>query len=92
MMLFMRTTVRIEDDLLLDLKEKARLERISLTRALNQTLRAGLRTERESRRPSQRYRERTHSMGVPKVDLTKALSIAGQLEDQEVLRKERLRK
>ena len=31
-------------------------------------------------------------MGVPKVDLTKALSLSGALEDEEIVRKEQLRK
>ncbi len=34
MMLFMRSTVRIDDDLLLELKDQARKENISLTRLL----------------------------------------------------------
>jgi len=88
----MRTTVRIEDDLLLELKDKAARENSSLTRVFNQTLRAGLRAEQETKIPRRRYHEKTHSLGVPRVDLTKALSIASQLEDDETLRKVQLRK
>ena len=88
----MRTTVRIEDDLLLELKDKAARESSSLTRVFNQTLRAGLRAEQDTKKPRRRYHEKTHSLGVPRVDLTKALSIASQLEDDETLRKVQLRK
>ena len=88
----MRTTVRIDDALLLELKEKASREKISLTRQINQTLRAGLQAQREDKRPRRRYREKTHAMGAPRVDLTKALVTASGLEDEEVLRKARLRK
>jgi hypothetical protein len=88
----MRTTVRIVDALLLELKTKAAAEDISLTRLLNRTLQAGLRAEQQEKRPKRRHREKTHSMGVPRVDLNKALSIASELEDDEALRKARLRK
>lgn len=92
MMLFMRTTVRIDDALMLELKEKAAREEVSMTRLLNQVLRAGLRAEQQEKKPRRRHRERAHPMGVPQVDLTKALSIAARMEDDEVLRKSRLRK
>ena len=88
----MRTTVRIEDDLLLELKDKALREKSSLTRVLNRTLRAGLRSAEGTKKPRQRYHEKTHSMGAPRVDLTKALSLASLMEDEEILRKEQLRK
>lgn len=88
----MRTTVRIEDDLLLELKDKAARESSSLTRAFNQTLRAGLRAEQVTKKPRSRYQEKTHSLGVPRFDLTKALFVASQLEDDETLRKVQLRK
>lgn len=88
----MRTTVRIEDDLLLELKDKAVEEKSSLTRVLNRTLRAGLRSAERTKRPRQRYHEKTHSMGAPRVDLTKALSLASLMEDEEILRKKQLRK
>jgi len=88
----MRTTVRIEDDLLLELKDKATQEKSSLTRVLNRTLRAGLRAGQKTKPLGRPYREKVHSMGVPRVDLTKALSLASRLEDDETLRKTQLRK
>jgi hypothetical protein len=88
----MRTTVRIEDDLLLHLKDEAARERSSLTRVLNRTIRAGLRQQREANRSRPSHREATHAMGMPRVDLTKALALASKLEDDEILRKSELRK
>jgi hypothetical protein len=88
----MRTTVRIDDALLLELKETAAREKVSLTRLLNRTLRAGLQAQQEDKRPRRQYCENTHSMGRPRVDLTKALDVASTLEDEEMTRKARLRK
>jgi hypothetical protein len=88
----MRTTVRVEDALLLELKRRAAKESISLTRLFNRTLRAGLRAEKQETKPKRPYREKVHSMGQPRGDLTKALAMASSLEDDETLRKARLRK
>ena len=88
----MRTTVRLDDAPLLELKRKAAEENISLTRLFNRTLRAGLRAEEQETKPKRPYREKVHSMGEARVDLTKALTVASGLEDEEVLRKARLRK
>lgn len=91
MLPLMRTTLRIDDELLQQLKEQARQENVSLTRLVNRTLRAGLRRSHSpGRRP--RYRETTCSMGVPRFDPDKALALAATLEDEEVLRKLALRK
>ncbi len=82
----MRTTVRVDDELLEQLKAQARRENVSLTRLLNRTLRAGLRAGGE-RRPRRRpYRERTRAMGTPRVALDKALALAAVLEDDEIVR------
>lgn len=92
MMPYMRTTVRIDDDLLLTLKAQARKQNISLTRLIDRTLRAGMQDPREPRRPRRRYREQTHAMGAPSVKLLKALALATALEDEEIARKMKLRK
>jgi len=87
----MRTTVRVDDELLERLKEQARKEKVSLTRLLNRTLRAGLKAS--ARRPTQTtFRERVHSMGTPRVALDKALALAAVLEDEEIVREFALRK
>jgi len=79
----MRTTVRIEDSLLADLKQQARDEQCSLTTLINRVLRRGMRAGREDSRPSEPYRETTYRMGPPKVDPRKALALAAALEDEE---------
>jgi hypothetical protein len=88
----MRTTVRIDDDLLQRLREQARKENTSLTRLLDRTLRAGLQGSRKPGRPRRRHREQTHAMGAPRIKLDKALALAAALEDEEIARKMRLRK
>ena len=80
----MRTTVRIDADLLAELKERARTAGTSVTELLNRVLRAGL----ESMKPRpRRVRIRPVDMGVPKVDLDRALHLAAELENEEILRK-----
>ncbi|MEQ1727876.1 MAG: ribbon-helix-helix protein, CopG family [Vicinamibacterales bacterium] len=82
----MRTTVRLDDELLERLKAQARSENVSLTRLLNRALRAGLKVG-AARRPSRRaYRERVHPMGAPRVALDKALALAGAFEDEDIVR------
>lgn len=88
----MRTTVRIDDELLLRLKEQAAREHISLTKLLNRTVRAGLQSSRKPAPRNRPYHEKTHPMGAPLVALDKALALAGRLEDEEIVRKMMLRK
>ena len=80
----MRTTVSISDDLLRDLKKRAQREGVSLTKIINRSLRTGLRSLDIADKPSKPFREKTFSMGAPKVNLDKALALAAALEDQEV--------
>ena len=87
MMPFMRTTVRIDDELLLKLKEQARKEDTSLNRLLDRTLRAGMRAAPKPSLRRRRHRERTHAMGQPRIKLDKALALAAALEDEEIVRK-----
>jgi hypothetical protein len=85
----MRTTIRIDDETLAELKARAREEQISLTELANRILRLGLEAKRPKRR---RVRIQPVDMGPPKLDLDKALDLAGELEDEEILRKLSLRK
>lgn len=50
--------------------------------AVNDAIRAGV-----SAAPARGLEFPTHAMGVPSVDVTKALRLAGELEDQELARK-----
>ena len=84
--------MRIDDDLLLELKARSRQESLSLTLLVNRLLRRGLQASRRDERPSRRYREPALSLGKPAMDLDKALAVASALEDEEILRKLSLRK
>ena len=89
----MRTTLRIDDDILAALKEGALEQGVSLTRYANSVLRRGLEASSDSdRRRRRRYREPSFSMGRPRVDLTKALALAGELEDEAAVEKLERRK
>lgn len=85
----MRTTVRIDDDLLRDLRQCAAAERISMSRLLNQLLRRGLASKPPRRAPD---RERVYSLGEARFNLDQALAVAAADEDAEVIRELALRK
>ncbi len=88
----MRTTLTLEDDLALALKDEARRSGRPLKRVVNETLRAGLGAQR---RPApRRYRLSPVSLGgvQPGVDIDKALRLADALEDEAIGRKLELRK
>ena len=83
----MRTTLTIADDILRELKALAHETGVSLTRAANDVLRAGLDRRAGSSRQRRRYREEVADLGEPRVNLDHALAIAARLEDGETLRK-----
>lgn len=87
----MRTTVTLDPDVAAKLKEETRRRGISFKEALNSSVRRGLESvERTDAKP---YKVRTSKMGArPGVNLDKALQLAGELEDEEILRKMALRK
>ena len=88
----MRTTVRVDNEILEQLKAQARKENVSLTRLLNRTLKAGLQAGGARPRKQPIFGERAHSMGAPRVALDKALALAAVLEDEEIVREVALRK
>ena len=80
----MRTTVTLDDDLAELLKQRARERDVPFKRVLNEVIRAGL----GGRGPSKPYRLEPRDLGVRSgVDLTRALSLAAELEDAEIVRK-----
>ena len=88
----MRTTLTVDDALILDLRATASTRGMSLKQLVNEALRAGLDALQEPRR-RELYRCPTFSMGDPAgIDLDRALHVAAALEDEEVLRKLALRK
>jgi uncharacterized protein GlcG (DUF336 family) len=88
----MRTTVQIDDDLLEDLKQEAHREGTSLAKMVNRVLRRGIQVVRRAGKARAAYREKTFSMGQPKVALDKALALAAMMEDEEILQKIERRK
>ncbi len=75
--------MRIEDDLMQDLKQRAQQERTSVTKLINRVLRHGLRALETNRRPVRPLREKTFAMGQPKMDLDRALALVAMMEDEE---------
>ncbi|MEX2091194.1 MAG: ribbon-helix-helix protein, CopG family [Pirellulales bacterium] len=84
----MRSTVRLDDDLLRELKERANREETSMTKLLNRALREWLTGRRPDIEAKKRaYREKTFNTGKPLVDLTKALQLSAELEDEAIIEK-----
>ncbi len=81
----MRTTVTLDPDTE-SLVRRLMAERgVSFKQALNDAIRAGA-AERDHSTP---FRTPARPMGVPTVNLDQALRLAGDLEDEELLRKQR---
>ncbi len=67
------------------LVERAMRERgLTFKETVNAAIRSGLGGAGRGDRPAATI---ARDMGVPRVDLTRALQIAGELEDEEILRK-----
>ena len=79
----MRTTVTIDPDVDALLRKAMRERGASFKQVLNQSIREALGHGRgEGYKP---FEQITFDMGRPLVDFTKALSLAGALEDAEVI-------
>lgn len=79
-----RTTVTLDDDLAARLRDRAHERGVPFKTVINEALRHGL---DRTAGPSERYVLRGRRMGVPKVDVTKALQLSGQMEDAELARR-----
>lgn len=79
----MRTTVTLDPDVAAQIKTLMREKGISFKEALNRAIRSGL--SKQQKRKT-RYRQKTFNMGIPAVPLRKALQLAAELEDEEILR------
>ena len=80
----MRTTLRIDDDLLRELKSRAADEGLSLSAVVNLALRQSVAAPPRPRRP---FKQKTRNLGRPAFDVTKANAVAADLEDEAILRK-----
>lgn len=86
----MRTTIDLDPDVDARLRALARERGVPLRTVINDALRAGTRPGGGDPLP---YTLPSRPLGVrPGIDLDKALQLAGELEDEEVLRKLELRK
>jgi hypothetical protein len=86
----MRTTVTLDPDVAARLRALSRERGTSFKETLNTVLRRGLGEATGKERP---YKLTTHSLGLrPGVDLDKALRLAAELEDAEIVRDLELRK
>lgn len=74
----MRTTITLEPDVEILLKKAMRERGLTFKDAVNQAVRAGLVAQPTKVPP---FKQRTMHLGVPLVDLTKALALADELDD-----------
>ena len=88
MMRQVRTTVSLEPDANAIVRRLMRERGLTFKQALNQAIRAGT----SNREASQPFRTRTANLGPPAIPLDKALRLAADLEDDEVIRKLAARK
>ena len=85
----MRTTVTLDADTVALLRRYMAERGVSFKQAVNDAIRAGLAPAAPTRR---RFRTRTAAMGLPVVPLERALQLAAELEDEELVRKLRVGK
>ena len=79
----MRTTVTLDPDVEVLVRRRMAQRRVSFKQAINDAVRDAYRTEQ----PGPDFRTRAVSMGEPVVSLDRALQIAGELEDDELVRR-----
>ena len=77
----MRSTVRIDEDLVIELKARARAEAVSLTHMVNRMLRAGVAGPEVVGPATERFRQETVAMGRRTVGLDKAPALAERPDD-----------
>jgi hypothetical protein len=83
----MRTTVTLDDDVLQLVRRRMAEQQVSFKQALNDAIRAGV----AGRPAPARFTTRVADLGVPAVNLDKALQLAADLEDEELIRRQRRR-
>lgn len=88
MMLPMRTTVTLDSDVEAQLRAAMRERGVSFKVAINDAIRAGLGEGRPAPEP---FKVISAPLGLD-INIDKALQIAGEMEDEEILRKMELGK
>lgn len=79
----MRTTVTLDPDVEAKLRSVMRERGVSFKAAINDAVRAGLSDSSPASKP---FKMKTHRLGA-RFNVDKALTIAGELEDEEIVRK-----
>ncbi len=81
----MRTTVTLDDDTLAVIHRRMRDGGLSFKAALNDAIRDGA----QGRPAPAPFTTRTADLGVATVNLDRALQLAAELEDEELIRRQR---
>jgi len=82
-----RTTVTLDDDVVQLIRRRMAEQHVSFKKALNDAIRDGA-----AQRPAPaQFTTRTADLGVSSVNLDRALQIAADLEDDELIRRQRRR-
>jgi hypothetical protein len=81
-----RTTVTLDPDTAALVQRRMREHGVSFKQALNDAIRAGVRGDATP------FHTETAPLGTPTVNLDRALQLAGELEDEELIRKSRVGK
>ena len=84
----MRTTVTLDADTEALIRQRMKVRRVSFKQALNEAIRAGLTSPAAGERE---FHTSVASLGVPTVNLDRALQLVGDLEDEELIRRMRQR-
>jgi hypothetical protein len=84
----MRTTITLDPDAEALIRKSMRERGLSFKQAVNEAIRAGL----APRKTREGYRTPTFDLGVASVPGHKFLQLAGELEDQEIVRNMRMGK
>ncbi|WP_099041550.1 antitoxin [Mycobacterium neglectum] len=81
----MRTTVTLDDDTLALIRRRMAERGLSFKQALNDAIRDGA----AGRPAPAAFATRSADLGVPSVSLDRALQLAAELEDEELVRRQR---
>lgn len=79
----MRTTVTLDPDTDLMIRQRMKDRRVSFKQALNDAIREGC----VSRGEPEPFRTETAAMGPPAVNLDRALQVAAELDDEDFARR-----
>lgn len=80
----METEVHLDADVEILLKKQASERHLDFDRVLNDAVRAGLAARAQATRP--RFAQPTYHLGTDRIDLSKALALADELETEEAVR------